>query len=419
MKKLSLFNVLVVLSVLEGVVVLLFTRFRPTHAIDYNLINVSWTILALITLLIISGLLVVLHFRDRVINFLESRFFSSQANKVITAIGVISFFLLWAAIFFPPNYLHNYQEVFKSIRPIFIWLELISLQSVVYLKITRKTFNSSIENPGVDSKTLAFVFIPLLLFWVLISMTKVGLVMDTPFWNVPGIPLSIIQFLGIVLSILLGLIFWPQENQVKPSWRKFLVVFVPLCIYLIAVLVWGSTPMEKHFFSLTPTEPNLQPYPYSDARYNDLGAISILMGKGIYFHGYTDKPLYMVFLAILHAITGSDYNLLQWAQIFVLALAPVFLYLFGKKSFGSLFGMVAAAMMISQQRNAIFLTWKVASVNPKLLMSEMLTFLGIVLVVWLLFQWMRASETKKVFLLGGLIGALSLVRVNPIFIAPV
>lgn len=164
--------------------------------------------------------------------------------------------------------------------------------------------------------------------------------------------------------------------------------------------------------------PNWQPFPASDARIHDLGALSIVMGRGIYFHGYTDKPLYMLFLAILHTITGNNYNLMEWAQIFVIALAPVVLYLFGKKFFGMLFGSTATAMLIFQQHNAIVLSYKVASVNPKLLVSEELMLLGLIAVTFLLFQWMTFSEPKKVFLLGGLIGSLSLVRINPIFILP-
>lgn len=103
----------------------------------------------------------------------------------------------------------------------------------------------------------------------------------------------------------------------------------------------------------------------------------------------------------------------------VLALIPVFLYKFGKEYFGNLFGIVLAVLVMFQQRNAIALSFSIASVNPKLLATEELILLGIVLVTLLFFRWMKAPDFITIFILGGIIGALSLVRLNPIFITPV
>ncbi|MCX6053553.1 MAG: hypothetical protein NTZ74_01305 [Chloroflexi bacterium] len=149
-----------------------------------------------------------------------------------------------------------------------------------------------------------------------------------------------------------------------------------------------------------------------------MGAISILKGEGINFYIDTDKPMFMVFLAFLHLIAGNDYVTLSWVQICVLALIPVLLYKFGKIYHSPLFGIVLSAIVILQQRNAIVLSYIIASVNPKLLVSEELMFLGIVLVTYLLFSWMRSPEPKTILLLGGILGALSLVRMNPVFIIP-
>ena len=72
--------------------------------------------------------------------------------------------------------------------------------------------------------------------------------------------------------------------------------------------------MLKHFNALRPAPPAFQYFPYSDARIHDIGAISILDGYGIYYGEYTDKPLYMVMLSLLHRVAGNDYNKLNLLQ---------------------------------------------------------------------------------------------------------
>jgi hypothetical protein len=80
--------------------------------------------------------------------------------------------------------------------------------------------------------------------------------------------------------------------------------------------------MIKHFNALRPAPPAFQYFPYSDARIHDMGAISILEGYGIFFGQYTDKPLYMTALSMLHRVTGYDYNklslfhLIAWVLFF-------------------------------------------------------------------------------------------------------
>jgi len=415
--RLLIFTIANLLEGLGAIIALLTIPSDPKNAIlgRYSLsrLIIFGTTLAIFAL----GIFLIFNSR-KIINLLNKWFEKQNIIHIIKWLGAVAGLCLWITIWLPAERLTIYAAMFIRIKPLLLWLELIGFQFYLYTKLSTGDFKHP-ECSGIIAflKTPTFAFIPLLLLWIIISTTKVGLVQDTAYWNVPGIPLGTIQFVGILLFVFLGLIFSPG-NDASQSSKRIFSVLIPLGIYVTAVLIWGFTPMLKHFFSLQPTPPNMQPYPYSDARIYDLGALSIVMGKGIFFHGSTDKPLYMLLLAILHIFTGNDYNLLQWAQIMVLSLAPVILYLFGKKYFGTLFGVIAATTLVLQQRNAIVLSYKVASVNPKLLVSEEPMLLGIVLMTYLLFQWMNFPESKKVFLLGGLIGALSLVRINPIFIAP-
>ncbi|HCI56043.1 MAG TPA: hypothetical protein DFI01_08985, partial [Bacteroidales bacterium] len=421
MSKKILFYSWIMASIIAGGISILVTLSIPTDSKNAVLFGLSTSRLAILAMQVFLVLIFIftLFFEKPILRFITTHFNSNNSNKIVTSLGIISFFLLWITIFTPTKDLFEFEALFIRIKPLLLWLELILFLSTVEIKIFKNTFSNFALSELISSpKILLSVFLPLLVLWLVISITKVGLVKNTAYWNVPGIPLSTIQFIGIILFLLIGMIFISKQKAPPLHTKKFFEILIPILIYTSAVLLWGFTPMLKHFFSLQPTMPNWQPFPASDARIHDLGALSIVMGKGIYFHGYTDKPLYMFFLAILHTFARNNYNWMEWAQILVIALAPVVLYQFGKKFFGILFGLITAAMLVLQQHNAIVLSYKVASVNPKLLVSEELMLLGIIAGTFLLFQWMKFSEPKKVFILGGLIGSLSLVRINPIFIAP-
>jgi len=409
------------ISILEGLASIYAILSIPGDPKNAFLLGFSLSRLAILfVLLLILGILSYLSFRltkvhSTVTNLIKSDVFLS----VVTAIGIIAAILLWITIWLPSKHFGDNEDIYLRLKPLLIYFELIGVQFFIFIKILTNSFSIVSTHFRPVFKALVISCLVLLGTWVFISISRIGLVMDTAYWNVPGIPLATFQYLGVTLAIIVVMFFfYRSKRSISRPAQMLLGIIIPLAIFLVTVQVWGSTPMLKHYFSLEPTPPNFQPYPYSDARVHDLGAISILKGDGIYFHGYTDKPLYAVFLAVLHLFSGNNYATLAWAQIIVLALIPVLLYLLGKRFHSQLFGLVLAALMILQQRNAIILSYKIASVNPKLLVTEEIMLLGIVLVVVLLFQWIRKRDQKIILILGAVIGALSLIRINPIFILP-
>ena len=420
MKERTFFRFWLGVSLIEGIISFFATLNFQADPKNVFLFGFSTSRLFILLFLLICILCIItLFFYEKKIQGLFApRFNSIKEYRFLVSVGIVSLTLLYITIFIPTKYFSGYESLFVRLKPALIWLELLTLQFVLWIKTLKKSFGASIKNTHIDRMVLIFTLIPLLVIWLFISISKVGLVFSTAFWNVPGIPIDMIQFIGILLFLCMGLIFSTKGNSTH-TLNKFVNILIPIVIYIAAVIIWGSTPLLRDATSLEPTPPNLQPYPLRDARVHDIGALSIVMGKGVYFHGYTDKPLYMLFLAVLHIFTGNDYNLLQWAQILVLAFTPVILFHLGKKYFGALFGIITAGILILQQRNAIALSYKVSSVNPKLLLSENLTLLGMTAITYFLFRWMKIPDEKRIFLLGGLIGAFSLVRINPIFIAPV
>lgn len=421
-KKGELHLLFTIIAFIEGCFSIWKTLTIPSDSKNSFLLGLSASRLAILafSVILLVGLLLLLIRIQSFKRWMAGHFNSETSNLFITGLGFVFIALLWFTLGIPSKDFFPFEAFFVRLQPTLLWIELVVIEFCLLVKLTKHSFSPiSGELPAARKPLLVF-FLILLALWVVLTTTKFGLINGTAFWNVPGIPVSALQFVCITLFILLVLLVLAGKSRsTSGSFYKALNYLLPVIIYAAAVVLWGTTPMLKHFFSLEPSLLNQQPFPYSDARVHDLGAISIVKGDGIYFHGYTDKPLYMVFLAFLHLIAGNNYTLLTWLQICVLAFTPVILFQFGKKFHSTLFGTVLAALVILQQRNAIVLSYKVASANPKLLITEELTLLGLALISYLLFVWMRKKETKTILLIGGILGALSLVRMNPIFILPI
>lgn len=341
-------------------------------------------------------------------------------------LAIVTFLLVlwgWCSIFCPAYLFGEGASYFERLRPLSIVIGLVLLQFYLLSLFSNRKINllslkSIIKQ---DSLLRASIFFAacLITLSVFIGITKIGLVQQTPYWNVPGIPLSGLQLLAVILIITLGMYFLPKGEQSASSTKLTRFYrYLPILIYVGAVLVWGLTPMLKHYFSLQPTPPNNQPFPFSDARNYDTASISIIKGESNIFHKSTDKPLYIVFLAFLHLFAGNNYSFLVWLQIVVLAFIPVILYFFGKQFYSQGFGVFLALVSILQQRNAIVLSYTIASVNPKLLVTEVMVLLGVVLFAYLVFLWFRTPKYWLALLSGGVIGASSLIRLNPIILFP-
>jgi hypothetical protein len=342
--------------------------------------------------------------------------------KVLRRTGyVISFALIvwgWMALVNPPELFGKYIYIFERIQPLSIALGACLAQFWLFFLYAR--------GRALGKSVIQEYYRPPLIFTVVLiglgifmASTQFGLLASLKMSSVPGIPLFVPQLYFLLLLVGLWIAFIPAQAPDQPLLkiaRRYWLL--PILIFLVAVLAWGLTPLPLQHFSLKPAAPSYQPFPFSDARDVDLGGISILRGFGIHFYGYTDKPLDMVFMAIMHFFAGSNYVVMTWLQILVLAFIPVVLFFFGKKFHSTVFGVFLALVLIFRQRNAIVLASSFFSVNPKLFMTEELTLLAVVLFAYLVFRWMRERKIWLALLSGGCIGAASLLRLNPLFLFP-
>lgn len=344
-----------------------------------------------------------------------------QKHKaILLMVFLLGLVIGWAVATIPPTFFGRFADYYQWLRPAGIVLGLIALQGWI-LYLFRSGRYTELDQPArvVGSKVFMVVFFLLVTIFTFTYRTKFGLVADTPLWNVPGVPISGMQMLLLVVAFAILLI----ADTVLPRFHALLSrsgvqVVIILLIFISTVLIWGFTPLQGDSLAIEPTLANPQPYPLRDARVHDMGALSILFGQGINFGEYTDKPLYMVILALFHLITGYDYRLLQWVQIAFLALIPVLAYLLGKRLHSKLFGVLLAVLITLQQRNAVLLSRMISSVNVKILVTETFVLMGVLFLTLLISRWQDHNDKRIMLLAGGTIGALSLIRLNPLLFLP-
>ncbi len=409
---------------ISGVVTLLITP-DPKNALLFGFSAQRLFLVAGIWILAIIVLAAGLMARKKKLS-MDSAWLVNKNRYLRQTTYIISFALIvwgWLSLFSPAYLFGNLNYIFERMQPFSVAVGVCLAQSWLFFLYARGRLGFLLPGKSAVLKyyrpTLLFAVI-LIGLGIFMASTKFGLLPNLMFSHEPGIPLTGLQLFFILLLVGIWIAFVPPREQEQPimkSVKRYRLI--PILIFLTAVLAWGLTPMLSHHFSLMPAAPAYQPFPFDDARLYDVGSISILRGYGIFFYSYSDKPLYLVFLAILHTFAGLNYALMIWLQILVLAFIPVVLFLLGEKFHSTAFGIFLSLVLIIRQRNAIVLSSKVSSINPKLFMTEEMTLLGVVLFAYLVFMWMRNRNTWLAILCGGCIGAATLIRLNPLLMFPV
>ncbi len=258
--------------------------------------------------------------------------------------------------------------------------------------------------------------------WVFIAVTGIGIVPDDRFWNIAGVPVLWHQVIFTLLLILflLDLKHINTGSKLasisqKPAFPYLLMTL----IWLAAVLVWQAEPLNHTYFAVN-TPPNYDTYPFSDAMYFDVGGQYFLMGEELNNGQITDRPYLMLYTALLHLLGGQDYQMMILFQIMLLALIPAVSYLIGWKLHSKTAGLVAGLLIILKEKNAIASAFKVGLANSKVLTSELVNALLLVLIALCLLNWFRQGRDARLWpiLAGGLTGLAIGIRGNSLSILP-
>jgi hypothetical protein len=330
----------------------------------------------------------------------------------IAALGVLYFILLSS------EHVLGSPAVYRSsLNPILVWLVLISttaLVSFLFLRASDLPILGTFRDVLLPSMVALIALLSLVLF---VAATRIGLDPDAVYWQDPGTALLLPQ---VWVAWVTGTILFYLLGRFKTPSLKKTDLFICFGIWMIASLLWLNQPLTPAYNALEPKEPNFQVYPFGDALLYDVIAHGFLIGQPLE-SDFWIKPLYSLFLGILHFFSQENYGLLISMQVILLAVIPIFVYLLTAELSNRPAGLVAAMLVILRERNGIALSNVIEVSHSKLLMSDVFTMGLMVLMLWLLIRWIRKPDLHRSapFVVGALVALLTLTRGHPIVLFPV
>ena len=260
--------------------------------------------------------------------------------------------------------------------------------------------------------------------WLVTEWTGVGKAPELVSIISLGVPLlegQIWYAAGLLVLILCLAGSWSRLPLEVRAGRKFDAdLLVCLGLWLLAVGLWLSLPLPRHnYFAPETLPPNNAIYPFSDAEQYDMN--SLWVWKGSIKGTVISKPLYVVFLSILHAIVGLDYGKVIFLQTLVLAFLPAVIYLIGKEMHSRLGGLLLGLLVILREVNSIQAINSANVSNSKLLLSDMPAALLVCVLILVMIRWFKSPREKvglPPFAAGGIIACLILMRIQSLILLP-
>ncbi len=423
---------LLLLSAIEGCVAAIQSGITPSESGSSVLGGLSFERLVLISgLTLLSFFFLGLAYRVGKSSKISERCENLLSNPWINLPFVLVALISWILVFTPASGWGHFGGYKERVTPAVVWLLLLSIQVLVLyiFKRIKKANNLSLRNILKSEKSLlikwAIVLGILAALIIFISVSKIGLIPDIVYWNDFNIPILGVQIIaGLTGSFLILILlhksgfFYTRQNF------KFQKILPDLVICLLlwgsAVAIWTQIEMPKSFFAPGPYPPNNEMYPFSDAVGYDREAMNAVIGEGLGSKTYVDKPVYVAFLSIIHLLVGNRMSTVVGAQIAAIALVPAILYMLGHRIHSRLAGLLTAVLYIFREMNNIQGTLWVLSTNSRLLMSESLAGLFLVLFVLFFVRWVTNRQSMHFLIAaGGSLGLASMIRLNPLLVMPV
>jgi hypothetical protein len=358
-------------------------------------------------------------FHKRVFSFFDKLLNATWFVKVQSWVFLLVCSLLWITAFLPGSRFPELQEEVTRLRPLLLTILLILFELLVYFRILLQW--QEIKNRfSWDQKTrksiiwIAIIFVLVIAFFVLLKLVSSSKLTATLLFS-SGPFLGPMQvFFGVILFLAVYLVSnqKPTGKLRKPLWIALLVF-----IGLGAFIVWNFTPLSCADDRPGPYPPNNTCYPQVDDSVYSIGSHYITLGQGVLNHWFTDKPFYMVFLAIGERLLGDEIDKYLIFQIAIIAVMPVLLFLLGRKLSGLAGGLLAAFLSIILSANNIRYYATSGGINVKIENTEILTGFLLVLCGFFLIKYLAGKRRWYLVLLsGGMLGLASLTRLNPVFV---
>lgn len=304
--------------------------------------------------------------------------------------------------------------VYERLSPLLWYLLILSVQGVFLLLYVRYGFHADgFEQRKSIQRAFLVAFCILFFLFLVVVLTRLGVTLDKAYWGEPGVAILGWQF---ALALLGGIVVFLISILDKTHKQD---IALPVLIYLVAVALWLSVPLDvlANGFYVTIDPPAFQPFPYSDAGYYDRLAHSLLIGQS-YFGEIPARPLYIVFLMFLHLIFGENYSNIIVGQTLLLALIPVVIYFLGKKLHSRVAGVIVALFFIFRELTGLWITSNTRVSNSKSLLTDLPTLFLLLLSCYFTIRWLEYRDRKRALLAGGMFGLLLLLRTQSLSLFP-
>ena len=338
--------------------------------------------------------------------------------------------LVWMIFLLIPQPFMDYpfdEGVFVRLLPLLFYVLAIGLEALMFVPfiLYPESKTDKKVRRAFPIKPLALSFALLLAVWAIIELTGMGKNPEKVSINSLGVPLLegqiwfIAGLIVIAFCAKIGLSRLPQEKDKKQT-KINPDLLIGLLLWALAVVLWLGLPLPRHnYFAPQTLPPNYKIYPFSDAEQYDMNALWVW--KGSIKDTVVSKPLYVIFLSILHALVGFDYSKVIFLQTLVLAILPVVLYLIGKELRSRFGGIIFALFAIFREVNAIQATDISNVSNSKLYLSDLPATLLLALLILVIIRWFNQkdrSATLRPFIIGGILAGLNLMRIQTLVLEP-
>ena len=347
-------------------------------------------------------------------NASERWFGKSRLGVGIAWLGAISFGLGWIGCFLPFYRAGILAVHWERLRPAMVFLLLAGAATLGMAFLRRSAITIPDLKLSKAYRSSLLLFFPGIVLLGIMLYTDFGVYAREDYWYGAGIPLLVSQ---LIVALTGGALFLQAQRR----WNfERLDLLVCLLIYIVAAVLWAREPLDKSFLFIGPYAPNRALYPFADGALYDTASQFALIGQNFLFYNgkFFERALYASFLVYLHSMIGQDYGQLMAAQAAVFAVFPALLYLIGKSLHVRAVGFAAAIVAIFRGANSIAASNMIDMANPKMMLTDFPTAIGMALITYLVCEWLNAPRQRWHYALwiGGVIGLGIMLRTNALFI---
>lgn len=233
-------------------------------------------------------------------------------------------------------------------------------------------------------------------------------------WYTSGPHAPLLEWQIVLAWLVAAFIMLYEKNVAKKSFSDG---WIAIFMWVLTLTLWLSQPINPGYGAQAPVAPNYEIYPFSDAQLYAQNSQSIIIGKGMAGEEFPARPIYVIFLAVAHALVGQDYSHIIAFQTIFLATFPAILYLLGKELSGRPLGVAVALLAIFRDitSNAVA-HFTVSLTYSKVFLSELPVALLLSLFSLLAVYWIKKYPRQYPipFIGGGVIGIAILIRTQSI-----